>query len=114
MLIFYAVVISLVLTLILEEGFAFLVGFRKGHALKHVMIANVLTNPAVVLIHYLVQYMLPRHLLLITALLEMAAVIAEWRYYRFYLKELQHPFLFSLMANLFSYSMGCFINFLFK
>lgn len=113
MLIFFALLISLVLTLLLEGGFALLVGFRRGHALKYVAIANILTNPAVVLIHYLVYYILPEYVLLITLLLEIMAVIVEWRYYRHYLKESKHPFLFSLTANLFSYFIGCFINILF-
>ena len=78
--------------LLRAKGFALLVGFRRGHALKYVAIANILTNPAVVLIHYLVYYILPEYVLLITLLLEIMAVIVEWCYYRHYLKESKHPF----------------------
>ena len=114
MLIFFAMVTSLAFTLLLEEGFAFLAGLRGWQAYKTVAIANVLTNPVVVLLHYLVLfYMQPGYLLPITLLLEMAAVIVEWLYYRKRIKAIQHPFLFALAANVFSYLTGCLINTIF-
>lgn len=111
MLILVALVVSLILTLLLEESFAFLVGLRGWKACKTVAIANVLTNPMVVLLHYLVLIYMPSgYVLPITLLLEMVAVTVEWLYYRYRMKELHHPFWFSLAANVFSYLTGCLIN----
>ena len=111
MLILLVLVVSLVLTLLLEEGFAFFTGLRGWQACKAVAVANVLTNPMVVLLHYLALLYMPRgYVLPVTLLLEMAAVTVEWQYYRYCMKKLRHPFWFSLAANAFSYLIGCFIN----
>ena len=48
----------------------------------------------------------------VTAALEVSAVIVEWLYYRACSEQLKKPLLFALLANAFSYGMGCVINLL--
>ena len=95
--------ISLLLTLLLEEAFALLWGLRGRRELALVALVNCLTNPPVVLLYYALS--LP------VLLLEAAAVLVEWRCYRTFSDQLRRPFLFALLANVLSYTVGYLINF---
>ena len=103
---------SLALTLVLEELFALLWGLRGRRELTVVALVNVLTNPPVVFLHHTAVGLLGWNAAVVTAVLETAAVLVEWRYYRLCSQQLRRPFLFALLANALSYGTGCVINLL--
>ena len=104
--------VSLALTLVFEEGFALAWGLRGKRELGLAALVNVLTNPPVVLLHYTAVWLWGWNAVLVTVVLEAAAVLVEWRCYRVYSEQVKRPFLFALLANLFSYGAGCVINLL--
>lgn len=104
--------VSLLLTLIFEEGFALAWGLRGRRELGLVALVNVLTNPPVVLLYYTATGLWHWNAIAVTIVLEAAAVIVEWRCYRAYSEQVKRPFLFALLVNLFSYGVGCVINLL--
>lgn len=99
-----ALLISLLLTLLFEGAFAFLVGARTSRRLLLVALVNLLTNPPVVLLCTL----FPSPLL--TAAMELAAVGVEGLVYRTCADWVRRPFLFSLAINAFSYFAGLLLN----
>lgn len=104
--------VSLLLTLIFEELFALAWGLRGKRELGLAALVNCLTNPPVVLLYHTATVLLGWNAVLVTAVLETAAVLVEWRCYRAFSEQVRNPFLFALLANLFSYSIGCVINIL--
>ena len=96
--------VSLGLTLLLELPFVYLWGLRSRHNLKLAVLVNVLTNPAVVLLHGLGIPALP---------LEAAAIVVEGFCYRVRGEKIGHPFVLALCANLFSYGIGLALNLIF-
>ena len=99
--------ISLALTLFLEVTFALCWGLRQKHDLIVVVLVNLLTNPAVVLLYY--TFPQAKDFVL---LLEASAFLIEAGCYHFCSLTIKKPVLFSLCANLISYCTGCVINFL--
>lgn len=104
--------ISLALTLALEEAFALVWGLRGRRELGTVALVNLLTNPPAVLLYHTAVGLLGWSALVMTAVLETAAVLVEWRYYRLCSRQLTRPFWFALLVNGFSYGAGQLINFL--
>lgn len=104
--------ISLLLTLLFEELFALLRGLRGRRELGLVALVNCLTNPPVVLLYYTAAGLWGWNWMLVTVVLEAAAVLVEWLCYRAYSEQVKSPFLFALLINLFSYGFGCIINLL--
>ncbi len=104
--------VSLLLTLILEELFALLWGLRGRRELTVVALVNVLTNPVVVLGYHTAVGLFGWSDVAVTAALEVSAVIVEWLYYCACSEQLKKPLLFALLANAFSYGIGCVINLL--
>lgn len=102
--------VSLLLTLFLEELFALIWGLRGWRELIVVALVNLLTNPAVVLLYHLSTGLWGLNVLWVTLVLECAAVAVEWRCYRSCSEQLKRPFLFALLANVISYSLGCIIQ----
>lgn len=96
--------VSLGLTLLLEVPFAWVWGLRSRHNLTVAVLANGLTNPAVVLLHGLGAPVLP---------LEAAAVAVEALYYRACGESVRCPLLLALCANGWSYSIGAALNLIF-
>ncbi len=96
-------ILSLVLTLILEGVVALLWRLRERDILLFVLV-NVLTNPAVVLLHAL----LPGWGMVI--LLELGAVAVEGMCYARLGAGIRRPWLFALAANVFSFCLGLGIN----
>ena len=101
-----ALLVSLLLTLLLECAFALVAGARTPRRLLLVALVNVLTNPPVVMLCTL----FPSPLL--TAAMELAAVLTEGLIYRARADWLRRPFLFSLAVNAFSYLTGLLLNLL--
>lgn len=107
-----ALAVSLALTLALELTFALAWGLRGRRELVLVALVNCLTNPPVVLLYHTAVGLLGWAALPVTAALESAAVLVEWRCYRACSERLRRPLLFAVLANAFSYGVGCLINLL--
>lgn len=97
-----ALLTALSLTLLFELLFALLWGVRKD-GLRLVVLMNILTNPAVNLLHYLFVTLLGWPAPAVILLLELAAVTAEGFCCR---GVIRRPWLFAVLINAFSYSMG--------
>ena len=97
--------ISLALTLILEGLFALLWGVKTRRDWLLVLLVNVVTNPIVVSLHWLLGGGV-----WVTAALESFAVATEWLAYRQWGRDARPAFLFSLCANCFSYFSGVVLN----
>ena len=104
--------VSLLLTLVFEEGFALVWGLRGRRELGLVALVNILTNPPVVLLYYTATGLWRWYAIPVTIVLEASAVLVEWRCYRAFSDQVKRPFLFALLINLFSYGAGCVINLL--
>lgn len=113
----WGMAVSLSLTIALELLFALAAGFldsrtRTGRALAVNCLANVMTNPLVCSLYYFFRYGLRisgTGIWLVTAVLEISAVLTEWRVYKSS-TDIKRPLLFSLTANCFSYLMGLILN----
>lgn len=106
--------VSLLLTVLLEELFALAWGLRGRWELAMAALMNCLTNPVVVLLRYTAVYLWRWDALPVTAALEAAAVLVEWRCCKALSRQLRHPFRFALLVNVFSYLSGCLLNFLWR
>ena len=91
--------LSLLITELIECAFALLLG-KRGKALVLCGMVNLVTNPAVVLLRFVLRGGWP-----VIALLEGTAVLAEGGFYR-YSGLYERPFLFSLAANCLSFFLG--------
>lgn len=96
--------VSLGLTLMLELPVVLLWGVRGRRDLWLAVLVNVLTNPAVVLLHALGCPALP---------LEAAAIAVEGVCYRACGEDIRRPYLLALCANVFSYTAGLLLNLIF-
>lgn len=101
-----SMIISLILTLLIEEVFVLAAGIRRKEDLLLVLLVNIITNPIVVFLYYTVDYYLPVDMGIVTILLEAAAILAEAGYYAKYSENIRHPLLISLGANIISFSIG--------
>lgn len=105
MTLFLSLAGSLVLTLLIELAAA--LGWRVPRGdFALVVLANLLTNPAVVLCHALAVLWLPAGLLpVVTFVLEAAAITAEgWLYST--RSAIRAPWEFAVAANLLSFVIG--------
>ena len=96
--------LALLLTEAIEIPVCLLFGLRKKELLV-VLLANLLTNPAVNVLYLLATLCTPLPRVLVIAVLEVSAVVTEWLIYRS-LTEAKHPFRMSLAANAVSYGVG--------
>ena len=103
--------ISLILTILLEVGFFFLSGKRHKKDLLLVIMVNIFTNPVVVMSYWLVVTFTSLNATLAIIPLEIFAIVAEGRYYKKYGHNFKHPYIFSAMANLFSFGTGMLIQY---
>ena len=100
-------IVCLILTLVLEEITALIVGVRKGFDLTVILFSNLLTNPVVVFSGILLASFtnIPRPVYIIV--LELAAFITEALIYRKLLfTKKPSPFLLSLILNSVSFFAG--------
>ena len=103
---------SLFLTILLETGAAFVIGIREWKDLLIVSLAQVVTNPLLVLISLAANLMFGlRGRTVSLLLLEPCAVAAEWLLYRRSLRYSRiRPFLLSLLLNGISFAAGEILN----
>ena len=104
--------ISLGLTLLFEGAFALVWGLR-GRDLMLCVLVNLLTNPPLVFLVLSWRYFGPGLAWLPVPILEALAVWVEGYFYRRDGEQVRCPYLFSLCANAFSYTMGLVISALF-
>lgn len=97
--------ISLLLTLVLELPVAYCFGYRSAAQLLLVMLVNVLTNPAAVLLHWLGISQFP---------IEIAVIFVEMGIYVWFSKDgkwnVPYPAFFAVAANCISWSTGLLIQ----
>ena len=105
---------SLSLTLVLETGFFLLTGKRNKKDLLLVALANVMTNPAVVLLYWLAVDYSGFNWIITTAVLEVLAVLTEGYMYKKRGQDFKRPYGFSLFANMFSYGTGVLLQMIFQ
>ena len=99
--------ICLLLTVILEEVTALIIGIRKGFDLTVILFTNTLTNPVVVLTGLVMaEYTTVPRAVYVTVL-ELAVFIVEALIYRklLYTRKLS-PFIVSLILNCVSFFIG--------
>ena len=96
-------VVSLALTLLLEGTLALLWGFRRRDLLLFTL-ANVLTNPLALLLHLLFRGWV------VVAAVELAAIVTEGLLFERLGEGIRGPWLFSVFANAFSFSLGLVID----
>ena len=101
-----ALAFSLLLTLVFEIGFFFITGKRNRKDLLLVILVNILTNPIVVLVYWIIALYTDWNTTIAKIPLELFAVITEGIYFKKYGQSFKRPFLFSLAANAFSFSLG--------
>lgn len=101
-------VLALLMTEAIEVPVCLLMGLRRKELLI-VLLANLLTNPAVNVLYLLAGLYTPLPEVLVIAVLEIAAVVTEWLIYRS-LTESKRPFLVSFVANAVSYGVGLLIT----
>lgn len=95
--------ISLTLTLLLEGTLALFWGFRRRDLLLFIL-ANVLTNPPALLLHLLFRGWA------VVAAVELTAIMIEGLLFARLGERIKRPWLFSLSANAFSFSLGLVID----
>lgn len=100
-------VICLLLTVILEEGTALMIGIRKGFDLTVILFANTLTNPIVVLTGLVMTAYTTVPRAVYVAVPELAAFLVEALIYRKLLYTMKpSPFIVSLILNCVSFFIG--------
>ena len=112
MIMITSLVVSFALTLVLETGI-FLI-YKRGKFLKKdlllVVLVNIITNPIVVLAYWLVMLYTGWNIVIVIILLETFAVLTEGYCYKKYGHDFKHPYLFSFVANTFSFGIGMLIG----
>lgn len=102
--------ISLLLTIVIEGIAAVCWGLRSRKELKLVLLINVLTNPAAVLVHWLVQVYVGGASLPVQIVIEIVVVTVEAWIYRSFAEEngfqIKRPVLFAIVANGLSWGIG--------
>ena len=105
--------VSLGLTLVIELAVAFLMKTRGFSEFLIVALVNVLTNPLVVLIVYIMIFRFPAARWPVEIALEILVIPAEGLLYRAAKKNgfrFPKPFLLALICNLSSYGFGLILN----
>ena len=97
--------ISLGLTLVIELAIGYLMGMRKRKHILLMVLVNVLTNPAAVLLCWLGAAEIP---------VEIVVFLVEAGVYYWFSKDnnwqIKHPVLLSLIANFISWTSGILIQ----
>ena len=99
-----SLLVSLVLTLVIEIAYA-LIRKVRGRDLLVVLLCNCLTNPPVVLLHTFCQANGRLPMIPVVIVLEVSAILMERRCYKT-ASSIEKPFWFSLQANAISYFTG--------
>lgn len=108
----FSLIISLLLTIIIEISTSFLQGIRKKDDLEIVLWANILTNPVVVYIANCVKLLKNDSIYnMVVITMEIIVVFVEYKLFEKYLEyRKKSPFLISLVNNVTSFGLGIIIN----
>lgn len=107
-----SLIISLLLTIIIEISISFIIGIRNIEDLKVVLWVNVLTNPVVVYIsNFLKLFNNNVMYIILVCIMEVVVIIVEFVIYKKHLdyKE-KSPLLISIINNIVSFSLGIIIS----
>ena len=107
-----SLIVSLILTLMIETAFFFLVGKRNKKDLLLLVLVNILTNPAVVFLYWMAMLHTNLNRIIVIMHLELFAILTEGAYYKKYGQDFKRPYLFSIAANVFSYGTGVLLQYL--
>lgn len=108
----HTMLISFLLTVILEEAFVILLKFRERRMLLLIALINLLTNPPTVLAYYLLMQYTNYSPVQLTLGLELMVVLVEYFYLRHYGQNVRYPLWLAIGINVFSYGIGRIINIL--
>lgn len=104
----FSLLLALLLTEAVELPIARLFGV-KGRDLVFVLLANIMTNPAVNVLYAAATVFTKLPTIPVIAVLELAAVAAEWIVYR-RAADAKRPLLMSLVCNAASFCTGLLLN----
>lgn len=100
-------------TIVIEGTLAFIWGVRKAADQLIVLLVNVLTNPLLVSLGYLILFRFGRTGYdIATAAMEITVVFVEGWIYKKILTRQKHPFWLSLFLNAGSFLIGLGLNYL--
>lgn len=107
-----SIIISLVMTLIIEFIIAICLKIKDKEDLKVIIFANILTNPVVVFCTNLVFTFCSQFVYVITVIIfEILAVVVEYYLYKRFLKfKEKSPLYISIISNVCSFSIGLIID----
>ena len=98
-------------TIVIEGLLALLCGVRKWADQLIVLLVNVLTNPLLVSVGYLILFRFgTTGYDIATAVMEVTVVFVEGWIYKKFLTDRKHPFLLSLILNAGSFLIGMGLN----
>lgn len=102
---------ALILTIIIESITLYILGFKNKALYRNVIIANILTNPALnFLLFFTISYFREYYFYYIL-FCEMIVVIIEWLFLKVRLKNYNLPFFkISFIINATSFLLGLWIN----
>ncbi len=104
---------SLLLTVLIEGLVALLWGLRGKKSFFLVLLVNVLTNPAAVLVYWLYQVYAGEHSLPVQVVIELIVVTVEAYIYRSFAEDdrfqVPRPIRLAILANVFSWGIGRFL-----
>lgn len=103
----------LLITIVVECGIAFILGYRKRDLLN-VLLVNILTNPLLnSLVIYVNVYYGLKYRNIVLYILEVIVLIVEGMIYQKYLEKRKiNGYLLSLILNVSSYVIGLIINYI--
>ena len=107
-----SLIISLILTIIIESSVSFIIGIRDKEDLKVVLWVNILTNPIVVYIANCLK-LLNNNVAynIVVVIMEILVIIVECIVYKKYLDyKKKSPLLISSLNNIISFSLGIIIS----
>ena len=107
-----SLIISLLLTILIELSISILLGIKTRNDIRIVILVNICTNPIVVYIANILKLLNNNLLYILTViLLEIIVVFVEFRLYNKSLKNYKKSkFILSLVNNISSYMIGILIN----
>lgn len=104
----YIMFLALVVTILLEVLSALIIKIRDNKDIINIILVNVLTNPLLVSITYVIFLKFGEEIQkIVEAVMEITILIVEGILYKKYLKNDKiNPFLISFILNLSSYAIG--------
>lgn len=105
-------IICLISTIVIEVIISFIIGIKNKKDLLNIILINIVTNPLVVVIPYIISTYYGKKIRIITLIiLEILTILVEGLFYKKVLKyEKINYFMVSLILNISSYLLGSILN----